>query len=107
VGEILQLTTDLKRRQFTDFAKGVEAQTLRKKGNLILNVDGAIAAGLLDLLVEEEGYTVAELRALVDIEFFNALFVLSRSVGFMGHYFDQRRLDEGLFRLSERHVAGI
>jgi ATP citrate (pro-S)-lyase len=107
VGEILQLTAGLKRRQFTDFAKGVEKQTLRKKGNLILNVDGAIAAGLLDLLVEEEGYTIAELRALTDIEFFNALFVLSRSVGFMGHYFDQRRLDEGLFRLSERHVTRI
>jgi len=107
VGEILQLTTGLKRRRFTDFAQGVEAQTLRKKGNLILNVDGAIAAGLLDLLTEEEGYTTAELRALVDIEFFNALFVLSRSVGFMGHYFDQRRLDEGLFRLGEAHVTGV
>jgi ATP citrate (pro-S)-lyase len=107
VRRILELTNGLKRRPFTDFARAIEAETLRKKGNLILNVDGAIAAGLLDLLSEEEGYKVPELQSLVDIEFFNALFVLSRSVGFMGHYFDQARLDEGLFRLREEHVTKI
>lgn len=104
VSKITELTESLKERRFTNFARRVEAETLRKKGNLILNVDGAIAAGLLDLMSEAEGYSLADLQALVNIEFFNALFVLSRSVGFMGHYFDQVRLDEGLFRLDQSHV---
>lgn len=107
VQEILKLTEGLENRQFTAFAQGVEAETVQKKGNLILNVDGAIAAGLLDVLHEKEDYSPDELAELVDIEFFNALFVLSRSVGFMAHYFDQRRIDEGIFRLSDDHVTKL
>ena len=80
---------------------------MQKKGNLILNVDGAIAAGLLDMLHEKEDYSLDELAELVGIEFFNALFVLSRSVGFMAHYFDQRRIDEGLFRLGDDQVTKL
>ncbi len=91
--------------KFTKFAKGVEQVTVAKKGNLILNVDGAIAAVLLDILSEKEDYSVEELKNLVDMEFFNALFVLSRSVGFISHFLDQKRLDEGIFRLEEEHVA--
>jgi citrate synthase len=83
----------------------VEQVTTRKKGNLILNVDGAIAAIMLDLLESELGYEPQQLQELVDIEFFNALFVLSRSVGFTSHYLDQRRHDEGLLRLTEEDVA--
>jgi ATP citrate (pro-S)-lyase len=86
--------------RYLAFARGVEAVTSSKKGNLILNVDGVIAAVMLDLLETELGYTQKQLHELVDIEFFNALFVLSRSVGFTAHYLDQRRHDEGLFRMS-------
>jgi ATP citrate (pro-S)-lyase len=107
VQRLLQFTSSLKEARFTTFAKGVEAETVRKKGNLILNVDGTIAAVLLDFLSEKEGYTTEQLRALVDTEFFNALFVLSRSVGFMAHYFDQVRLDEGIFRLTPAQVAYV
>lgn len=92
---------------YTKFALGVEKITVAKKGNLILNVDGTIAALLLDLLSEKEGYTPEELQRLVDTEFFNALFVLSRSVGFMAHFLDQKRLDEGLFRLPDEDVAQV
>ena len=28
----------------------------------------------------------------------NALFVLGRSIGFIGHYIDQKRLGQGLYR---------
>jgi citrate synthase len=70
-------------------------------------VDGAIAAGLLDLLSQCEGYSDQELSDLVGTEFFNALFVLSRSVGFMSHYFDQKRNDEGIFRLGDEHVTKL
>jgi len=65
---------------------GVEKITAAKKGNLILNVDGAIAAVALDILSEKEGLSKDELSELCDIEFFNALFVASRSVGFIAHY---------------------
>jgi ATP citrate (pro-S)-lyase len=107
VKKIIGLTEGLKDRKFTDFARAVEAETLQKKGNLILNVDGAIAAGLLDTLSQTEGYSLEELADLVDTEFFNALFVLSRSVGFMAHFFDQRRIDEGIFRLGDDHVTKL
>lgn len=86
--------------RYLAFARSIEAITTSKKANLILNVDGVIAAILLDLLEAELGYEPEQLRELVDIEFFNALFVLSRSVGFAAHYLDQRRHDEGLFRLT-------
>jgi ATP citrate (pro-S)-lyase len=107
VARLLGFASGLDEAKFTGFARGVEAETTSKKGNLILNVDGAMAAVLLDLLAEKEGYSTEQLQALAEVEFFNSLFVLSRSVGFMAHYFDQVRLDEGLFRLSPAHVTHI
>jgi len=85
---------------YLDFARSVELITTSKKSNLILNVDGAIAAIMMDLLTKELKYTPEQLRELVDVEFFNSLFVISRTIGFTGHYLDQRRNDEGLFRLD-------
>jgi ATP citrate (pro-S)-lyase len=93
--------------EYLRFALGVEQITTAKKGNLILNVDGAIAALLLDLLHDELDYGYDELQELVDIEFFNALFVLSRSVGFVAHFLDQKRHDEGLLRLTPEEIAYI
>ncbi|HVQ43923.1 MAG TPA: citrate/2-methylcitrate synthase [Candidatus Saccharimonadia bacterium] len=107
VSRLLEFAASLEEARFTTFARGVEAETTRKKGNLILNVDGAMAAVLLDLLAEKEGYAIDELQTLVATEFFNSLFVLSRSVGFMAHYFDQVRLDEGIFRLGPGHVTHV
>ncbi len=87
-----------------DFALAVEKVTTSKKPNLILNVDGALAAILLDLLVHEEKLDSDEIKTLIEAEFFNAIFVLSRSVGFIGHYLDQKRLGEPLFRLPDDQV---
>ena len=95
---------NIKNGRYLTFARDVEAITTGKKANLILNVDGAIAAILLDLLESELGYGPEKLRELVDIEFFNALFILSRSVGFTAHYLDQRRHDEGLFRMTPEDI---
>ena len=75
-----------------------------KKGNLILNVDGHIAAIMLDVLAQEEALTTPELKQLIDADFFNALFVIPRTVGFIAHYLDQKRLDEGLFRLPDNDI---
>ena len=107
VSEILSFSDKLSSKRFTDFAENVEKVTTEKKANLILNVDGAIAAVLLDILSEKEGYSDSELQELVATEFFNAIFVLSRSVGFIAHFLDQKRLDEGLFRLEEDMVASV
>lgn len=87
-----------------DFARSVETVTTAKKGSLILNVDGTIAALMLDILEIEENYTVDDLRELIEIDFFNALFIIPRIVGFTAHYLDQKRLDEGLFRLPDEDV---
>jgi succinyl-CoA synthetase alpha subunit len=107
VARLLEFASPLEHKRFTKFALGVEAETIRKKGNLILNVDGAIAAVTLDLLSEKEGFADEQLQNLAETDFFNALFLLSRSVGFMAHYFDQQRMDEGIFRLRTEQVAWI
>jgi len=80
-----------------DFAIEVEDLTTQKKPNLILNVDGHIAAMLLDML-SDLWYTAAEIKQMVNADLFNAFFVLARSIGFIGHYLDQQRLNEGLYR---------
>lgn len=89
---------------YFDFAKSIEAITVQKKGNLILNVDGHIAALMLDILTTEEAVSKEELSMLIQADFFNALFVIPRTIGFVAHFLDQKRLDEGLFRLPDEDV---
>jgi len=79
------------------YALSVEAVTTQKKNNLILNVDGCIGVLLVDLLKELE-FSDKEIDQMIAMGMFNALFVLGRSIGFMGHYFDQNRLSQGLYR---------
>jgi len=80
-----------------DYALSVEQVTSQKKNNLILNVDGCIGVLFVDLLRELK-FTDTEIDEMIDAGLFNALFVLGRSIGFMGHYFDQRRLQTSLYR---------
>ena len=86
------------------YAKEVARETSKKRANLILNVDGAVSALVLDYLSEKEGFTEEQLATLVEIEFFNALFIIPRTAGFVGHYLDQKRIDEGLFRLNDDDI---
>lgn len=104
VAALAEFTGNKNGDTFYEFARSVERVTTAKKGNLILNIDGAIAALMLDILQSELDMTNDQLRELVDIEFFNALFVLSRSIGFTAHYLDQRRHDEGLLRLPDDDI---
>jgi len=83
--------------ELLDYAQSVEQVTTQKKNNLILNVDGCIGVLLVDLLKELQ-FSEAEIDEMIDAGLFNALFVLGRSIGFMGHYFDQKRLKSGLYR---------
>ena len=101
---LAQFTERLPRHRYYDYAKSIETVTSAKKGTLILNVDGTIAALMLDILEQEEKYSVQELREMVEADFFNALFVIPRTVGFISHYLDQKRIDEGLFRLPDDDI---
>lgn len=81
-----------------DFALKVEQITTAKKPNLILNVDGAIGVIFVDILRGSGMFTAAEAQETIEIGALNGLFVLGRSLGFIGHYLDQRRLKQGLYR---------
>lgn len=106
-----------------DYASQVELITTKKRGNLILNVDGAIAVAFVDLLrqsgqfsrlarppsggLETSGtvkllwsnlYCREEADRYIHMGILNAIFVLGRTTGFIGHYIDQLRLDQGLYR---------
>ncbi len=104
VAKLLTFVEGLNKKKYTTFAQQVEAITTDKRANLILNLDGAVAAIMLDLLAEKEGFTPEKLKECIDTEFFNALFIFPRSAGFIAHYLDQKRLDEGLFRLPDDEV---
>lgn len=85
--------------KYLDFAKSVESLTLEKKSSLILNVDGYIAAILLDIF-EDIWMTSQEKKIYVEAWIFNGLFLLARTIGFIWHAIDQKRLGEWLHRAS-------
>jgi len=81
-----------------NFALGVEAVTTSKKANLILNVDGCIAVSFVDMLRSSGAFTYDEIDEMVDSGCLNGLFVLARSAGFIGHFLDQKRMKQPLYR---------
>ncbi|URD77743.1 nodal modulator [Musa troglodytarum] len=74
------------------------AYTLSKANNLVLNVDGAIGSLFLDLLAGSGMFSKQEIDEIVEIGYLNGLFVLARSIGLIGHTFDQKRLKQPLYR---------
>ena len=81
-----------------DFALEVEKVTTKKKATLILNVDGCIAACFVDLLRNCGAFDRAEADELLANGCLNGLFVTGRTIGFIGHFIDQKRLKQGLYR---------
>mmetsp|Transcript_13757 Transcript_13757/g.30347 ORF Transcript_13757/g.30347 Transcript_13757/m.30347 type:complete len:1097 (+) Transcript_13757:40-3330(+) len=81
-----------------DFALAVEQVTTKKKATLILNVDGCIAACFVDLLRSCGAFDLTEANELLANGCLNGLFVTGRTLGFIGHYIDQKRLKQGLYR---------
>lgn len=79
-----------------DYALEVEKITTSKRDNLILNVDGCIGICFADLLRIELGNDLA--NEYIRMGALNGLFVLGRSIGLMGHYLDQNRLKQPLYR---------
>jgi succinyl-CoA synthetase alpha subunit len=88
---------NFKKHPHLDFALEVEKLTTSKRNNLILNVDGCIGITFLDLL-ENLDFTSEEIEEVIYSEALNGLFVLGRSIGMMGHIFDQKRQRAGLYR---------
>jgi len=89
------------------FALGVEEITIAKKANLILNIDGAIAAAFVDMLRGCKAFTHEEASQLVAGGALNGLFVLARSIGLIGHVLDQKRHNQPLYRHPVSDIAYI
>ncbi len=88
---------NFEKHPFLDYALEVEKLTTSKRNNLILNVDGCIGICFLDLL-ENLDLTTEEKNDVVETEVLNGFFVLGRSIGMMGHIFDQKRQRAALYR---------
>jgi len=83
--------------ELLDYALEVEKVTTSKRENLILNVDGTIGVLFVDLL-SSLGYSSKEIDEVIEAGALNALFVLGRSIGFIGHILDEKRLGMPLYR---------
>merc|ERR1712137_769594 len=90
-----------------DFALGIEEVTTKKRANLILNVDGCIAACFVDMLRSCGAFSRTEADELMSYGCLNGLFVLGRSIGFMGHYIDQLRLKQSLYRHPVEDISYV
>lgn len=73
-----------------NFALKLEKFLLTKNEKLILNIDGAIGAVLLDLEFPIEGI--------------DGFFTLSRTIGLIAHHIDQKQRGTGLIRLPEELI---
>jgi len=88
-----------------DYALSVEKLTTRKKGSLILNVDGCIGVCFVDLLKSCGLFTKKEIDEAIALGGLNALFIVGRSIGMLGHALDQKRLKQPLYRVPYEDVA--
>lgn len=53
---------------------------------------------VVDLLRSSGMFTAEEANEYIEMGALNGLFVLGRTIGFIGHYLDQKRLRQGLYR---------
>ncbi|NKQ41162.1 MAG: ATP citrate synthase [Sulfurovum sp.] len=80
-----------------DYARTVEALTTSKKENLILNVDGTIGILMVDMW-RALGYGEDEIDEFIESGTLNAFFIVGRSIGFIGHVLDEKRLAMPMYR---------
>ena len=80
-----------------DYALTVEQLTTSKKENLILNVDGTIGILMVDMW-RALGYTEEEINEFIDSGTLNSFFIVGRSIGFIGHILDEKRLAMPMYR---------
>lgn len=80
-----------------DYALDVEQLTTSKKDNLILNVDGTIGILMVDMW-RALGYSEDEINEFVQSGTLNAFFIAGRTIGFIGHVLDEKRLSMPMYR---------
>jgi ATP-citrate lyase alpha-subunit len=80
-----------------DYAREVEQLTTSKKENLILNVDGTIGILMVDMW-RALGYSEEEINEFIESGTLNAFFILGRTIGFIGHVLDEKRLAMPMYR---------
>ena len=80
-----------------DYALTVEQLTTSKKENLILNVDGTIGILMVDMW-RALGYDEAEINEFIESGTLNSFFILGRTIGFIGHVLDEKRLAMPMYR---------
>ncbi len=80
-----------------DYALEVEKLTTSKKDNLILNVDGTIGILMVDMW-RALGYSEKEIDEFIESGTLNSFFILGRTIGFIGHILDEKRLGMPMYR---------
>jgi ATP-citrate lyase alpha-subunit len=80
-----------------DYARTVEALTTSKKENLILNVDGTIGILMVDMW-RALGYSEEEINEFISSGTLNSFFIVGRTIGFIGHVLDEKRLAMPMYR---------
>jgi ATP-citrate lyase alpha-subunit len=80
-----------------EYALRVEQLTTSKKDNLILNVDGTIGILMVDMWRALE-YSEEEIDEFIESGTLNAFFIVGRSIGFIGHILDEKRLAMPMYR---------
>lgn len=81
-----------------DYALEVEKLTTVKRNNLILNVDGCIGVSFYDMMRSCGAFSKEEADNYVKMGALNGLFVYGRTIGLVGHFLDQKRLQQPLYR---------
>ncbi len=79
------------------YALEVEKMTTSKKDNLILNVDGTIGILMVDMW-RALGYDEDDINNLIEAGVLNSFFILGRTIGFIGHVLDEKRLQMPMYR---------
>ncbi len=80
-----------------DYALTVEQLTTSKKENLILNVDGTIGILMVDMW-RALGYSEEQIDEFIESGTLNSFFILGRTIGFIGHILDEKRLAMPMYR---------
>ena len=80
-----------------EYALEVEQLTTSKKDNLILNVDGTIGILMVDMW-RALGYAEKEIDEFISSGTLNAFFIAGRTLGFIGHILDEKRLAMPMYR---------
>ena len=83
--------------ELLNYALEVEKLTTSKKDNLILNVDGCIGCLMVDMW-HSLGYSENEIDTFIEAGALNAFFILGRTIGFIGHALDEKRLKMPMYR---------